>query len=162
MGLGPDVRAHRDPVGVSAAPVVPADASCAGTWPWLSCGRLHGAEPGRDPVGHPPGQARCHRLRSSCFASSLVPVPAGTVDWQRAFDFHLVLPFQGVFGGLTSAMAGLYLIGFAAPAFEAATCHVGETIDPVRNVRRAVWVSAGMAGVYFVRRAGRVAGSYRR
>ena len=27
-------------------------------------------------------------------------------------------------------MAGLYLIGFAAPAFEAAACHVGETIDP--------------------------------
>jgi len=84
------------------------------------------------------------------FASSLVPIAAGTVDWQRAFDFHLVVPFQGVFGGMTSAMAGLYLIGFAAPAFEAATCHVGETIDPVRNVRRAVWVSAGMAGLYFV------------
>lgn len=84
------------------------------------------------------------------FTSSLVPIAAGTVDWQRAFDFHLVTPFHGLFGSVTSAMAGLYLIGFAAPAFEAATCHVGETIDPVRNVRRAVWVSAGMAGVYFV------------
>jgi signal transduction histidine kinase len=91
-------------------------------------------------------------IASAClaFASSLIPVAFGTVDWQRSFDFHLVTPFHGLFGGVTSAMAGLYLIGFAAPAFEAATCHVGETIDPVRNVRRAVWASAGMAGVYFV------------
>ena len=35
-------------------------------------------------------------------------------------------------------MAGLYLIGFAAPAFEAAACHVGETRDPKRNVPRAM------------------------
>ena len=42
---------------------------------------------------------------------------------------------------ITSAMAGLYLIGFAAPAFEAATCHVGETKRPeaqraARHVRQ--------------------------
>ena len=46
-------------------------------------------------------------------------------------------------------MAGLYLIGFAAPAFEQATCHVGETIDHVRNVPRAVFASAWMATLYF-------------
>ena len=40
-------------------------------------------------------------------------------------------------------MAGLYLIGFAAPAFEAAACHVGETIDPERNVPRAMLASGG-------------------
>jgi len=83
------------------------------------------------------------------FASSLAPVLGGAVDWHQSFDFHLTTPFTGAFGQLTSAMAGLYLIGFAAPAFEAATCHVGETLDPVRNVRRAVWVSAAMACVYF-------------
>src|SRR5262249_6119422 len=49
-----------------------------------------------------------------------------------------------------SVMAGLYLIGFAAPAFEAAACHVGETIDPNRNVPRAMLASAAMAGVYFI------------
>ena len=47
-------------------------------------------------------------------------------------------------------MAGLYLIGFAAPAFEAASCHVGETIDPERNVPRAMFASAWMATLYFV------------
>ena len=47
-------------------------------------------------------------------------------------------------------MAGLYLVGFAAPAFEAATCHVGETIDPNRNVPRAILASAAIAGIYFV------------
>jgi len=84
------------------------------------------------------------------FASTVGPVAAGTVDWRQAATFHLVSPFAGVFGGITGAMAALYLIGFAAPAFEAATCHVGETRDPVRNLRRAMLASGGMAGVYFV------------
>ena len=84
------------------------------------------------------------------FISSLAPVLAGKVDWQQACTFHLTLPFPGWFGAVTSAMAGLYLIGFAAPAFEAATCHVGETIDPEKNVPRAMLASALMASVYFV------------
>jgi diguanylate cyclase (GGDEF)-like protein len=84
------------------------------------------------------------------FASALIPVVFGTVDWQQATTWDLTTPFSGVFGGVTSAMAGLYLIGFAAPAFEAATCHVGETRDPARNVPRAVLASGAMASVYFV------------
>jgi len=47
-------------------------------------------------------------------------------------------------------MAGLYLVGFAAPAFEAATCHVGETINPVRNVPRAMFASGFMASIFFI------------
>jgi amino acid transporter len=64
--------------------------------------------------------------------------------------FTLTSPFPGWFGDLTSVMAGLYLIGFAAPAFEAAACHVGETIDPNRNVPRALVASAARAGIYFI------------
>src|SRR5579859_6526508 len=82
--------------------------------------------------------------------SGLAPVFAGTVDWQLASSFHLVSPFSGLFGDVTSAMAGLYLIGFAAPAFEAAACHVGETVDPERNIPRAMLASGAMAAVYFV------------
>lgn len=84
------------------------------------------------------------------FISSLGPVLAGTVNWEQASTFHLTLPFPGWFGAVTSAMAGLYLIGFAAPAFEAATCHVGETINPEKNVPRAMLASALMASVYFL------------
>jgi len=84
------------------------------------------------------------------FISSLAPVIAGKVDWHQACSFHLTQPFPGWFGALTSAMAGLYLIGFAAPAFEAATCHVGETIDPEKNVPRAMLASSLMAAVYFI------------
>ena len=84
------------------------------------------------------------------FASALIPIFFGTVDWHQATTWDLTTPFSGVFGGVTSAMAGLYLIGFAAPAFEAATCHVGETKDPARNVPRAVFASGAMASVYFV------------
>ena len=82
--------------------------------------------------------------------SGLLPIYAGTVDWQQAIDFHLTTPFPGMFGQLTSLMAGLYLIGFAAPAFEAAACHVGETRDPQRNVPRAMFASGAMAAVYFI------------
>ena len=82
--------------------------------------------------------------------SVVIPVFAGTVDYERAVSFHLDTPFDGFFGAVTSAMAGLYLVGFAAPAFEAATCHVGETKDPTRNVPRAVLASAVMAGLFFV------------
>ena len=84
------------------------------------------------------------------FASGIIPVLTGHVDWQQASSFHLDTPFRGVFGAITSAMAGLYLIGFAAPAFEAAACHVGETVDPERNVPRAMYASAGMATLYFL------------
>jgi diguanylate cyclase (GGDEF)-like protein len=84
------------------------------------------------------------------FLSALIPMLSGAVDWRQAFTFHLTTPFEGWFGDLTSVMAGLYLIGFTAPAFEAAACHVGETKDPNRNVPRAMLASAIMAGVYFI------------
>jgi diguanylate cyclase (GGDEF)-like protein len=84
------------------------------------------------------------------FLSAVVPAFAGTVDWEQAASFDLKTPFAGVFGSVTSAMAGLYLIGFAAPAFEAAACHVGEMKDPVRNLPRAMFASAGIASLYFI------------
>jgi signal transduction histidine kinase/L-asparagine transporter-like permease/HPt (histidine-containing phosphotransfer) domain-containing protein len=83
------------------------------------------------------------------FLAALTPVLSGSVNWQQAFDYRLSTPFSGLFGQVTSAMAGLYLIGFGAPAFEAALCHVGETIDETRNVPRALLASALLAGLYF-------------
>ena len=82
--------------------------------------------------------------------SAVIPIFAGTVDYAQAVSFSLDTPFDGFFGVVTSAMAGLYLVGFAAPAFEAATCHVGETKDPNRNVPRAVFASGAMAGLFFI------------
>jgi two-component system, sensor histidine kinase len=87
---------------------------------------------------------------SLALLSGLVPVFSGNVNWQQAFDFHLTTPFPGLFGEVTSLMAGLYLVGFAAPAFEAAACHVGETRDPQRNVPRAMLAAGLMASVYFL------------
>jgi amino acid transporter/signal transduction histidine kinase len=84
------------------------------------------------------------------FLSATIPIFSGSVDWQQAFTFHLDVPFDGWFGQVTSIMAGLYLIGFAAPAFEQAACHVGEMIDPNRNVPRAMFASAAMASLYFI------------
>jgi diguanylate cyclase (GGDEF)-like protein len=87
---------------------------------------------------------------SLAFLSVMVPVLSGHVDWHQATSYSLRVPFDGLFGSVTSAMAGLYLIGFAAPAFEAAGCHVGETIDPNRNLPRAFYASAIMACLFFV------------
>ena len=87
---------------------------------------------------------------SLAFLSSLLPILSGAVDWRQATTFTLTSPFAGIFGDVTSIMAGLYLIGFAAPAFEASACHVGEMVDPKRNLPRAMLVSAAMAGVYFI------------
>ncbi|HVS42535.1 MAG TPA: amino acid permease, partial [Candidatus Dormibacteraeota bacterium] len=81
---------------------------------------------------------------------AVVPAASGLVDWHRAGSFHLNSPFSGWFGSVTSVMAGLYLIGFAAPAFEAAACHVGEMRDPQRSLPRAMVASAGMATLYFI------------
>jgi len=84
------------------------------------------------------------------FLSAVIPIFSGSVDWRAAFTYHLTVPFGGWFGRVTSIMAGLYLIGFAAPAFEQSTCHVGETINPNRNVPRAIFASAGIASLYFI------------
>ncbi|HQT45843.1 MAG: hypothetical protein B7X08_01125 [Acidocella sp. 20-63-7] len=86
---------------------------------------------------------------SLAFLSAIIPIVSGTTHWHQAFSYHLNTPFEGRFGQLTSLMAGLYLIGFGAPAFEAATCHVGETIAQNRNVPRALLANAAMAGLYF-------------
>lgn len=87
---------------------------------------------------------------SLALLSAVLPLLHGDVHPTRAFGWDLTTPFSGVFGGVTSAMAGLYLIGFAAPAFEAVMCHVGEMRHPVRDLPRAMLASAAMAGVYFV------------
>ena len=84
------------------------------------------------------------------FLSAVIPVFSGQVDWQQAFTYHLTVPFPGIFGQVTSVMAGIYLIGFAAPAFEQASCHVGETINPNKNVPRAMLASATLASLYFI------------
>lgn len=84
------------------------------------------------------------------FMSGLAPILTGQVNWQQATTFHLTTPFAGHFGELTSLMAGLYLIGFAAPAFEAAACHVGEMVNPSKTLPRAMLASALLAGVFFI------------
>lgn len=84
------------------------------------------------------------------FLSALIPLFSNNIAWEQAFNFTLTTPFDGWFGKITSVMAGLYLIGFAAPAFEQAACHVGETINPNKNVPRAMFLSAGLASLYFV------------
>jgi diguanylate cyclase (GGDEF)-like protein len=103
-------------------------------------------------VGHVAALAKPIALTAAAlaFVSMIAPVASGRWDWTQFGHLNLTLPFPGWFGAVTSSMAGLYLIGFGAPAFEAAACHVGETVDPARNVPRAMAASGIMAAVYFV------------
>jgi signal transduction histidine kinase/amino acid permease len=87
---------------------------------------------------------------SLAFLSAIIPIFSGHVDWHQAFTYHLTVPFPGWFGKWTSIMAGIYLVGFAAPAFEQSTSHVGEAINPNKTVPRAIFASAAMAGLYFI------------
>ena len=87
---------------------------------------------------------------SLALLSAVIPLLSGEVHWHRAVSYSLLTPFHGIFGQITSAMAGLYLIGFAAPAFEAAACHVGETKNANKNVPLAMFASAAMASLYFL------------
>ncbi len=82
--------------------------------------------------------------------TSLIPILTGHVDWRQASSFHLISPFHGTFGKFTSAMAGIYLVGFGAPAFEAAACHIGEMRNPASDQPKAMWTSGALASIYFV------------
>lgn len=82
--------------------------------------------------------------------SSLIPVLAGTVNWQQATSYSLIVPFPGVFGHFTSAMAAIYILGWVTPAFENALCYVNETIDPARNVKRAYFITFGISLIYYL------------
>jgi PAS domain S-box-containing protein len=82
--------------------------------------------------------------------SGLSPLIVGSVDWHQATNLHLNVPFPGWFGEMTSVMAGLFLIGFVAPAFETAACHVGEMINPEKNIPRTMLASAAMACLFFI------------
>ena len=150
VGLGADVRADGDAVGLRAPRVVPARDPGAragdGLVLFFTGVNLCGVTLG-DALGGPDRRGSA----ALAFLSALDPGAHG----QRRLAAGVDVPSRcrrsaGVFGGVTSAMAGLYLIGFAAPAFEAAACHVGETTTPTRNVPRAMFASAGMATVYFV------------
>src|SRR5579883_491473 len=83
-------------------------------------------------------------------ASGLIPILTGHINWEQATTFHLNLPFAGRFGELTSLMAGLYLIGYAAPAFENAFCYAGELKEPIKDQPRAVYGAAAVASLYFI------------
>ncbi|MEY4763173.1 MAG: hypothetical protein RLZZ200_3029, partial [Pseudomonadota bacterium] len=82
--------------------------------------------------------------------SALIPVAGRAVDWHQATNLHLETPFAGWFGSTTSVMAGLFLIGFIAPAFETAACHVGEMRQPEKNLPRTMAASALLACLYFI------------
>jgi signal transduction histidine kinase/amino acid transporter len=82
--------------------------------------------------------------------SAVLPATRHMIDWNAVTRLTLAAPFPGHFGMLTSLMSGLYLIGFGAPAFEAALCHVGETINPARDIPRALIAAALLSGLYFV------------
>jgi signal transduction histidine kinase/amino acid transporter len=87
---------------------------------------------------------------SLALLAAWLPVSFHLTHWIAITNVSVSVPFAGKFGVLTSLMSGLYLVGFCAPAFECALCHVGETADPDRQIPRALLAAALLAGVYFI------------
>lgn len=82
--------------------------------------------------------------------SGLVPVFFSNLSWEHALSYKLTTPFPGLFGQVTSFMAGLYLIAFSAPAFEQGLCYVGETINPNKNVPRLMKAILVITALYYI------------
>lgn len=82
--------------------------------------------------------------------SGIVPVLSGRVEWSRSFAFHLRAPFPGLFGHVSSAMAGLFLVGFIAPALLGATDFVGSLRSSKAELPRVLRWSALTAVLYGV------------
>jgi amino acid transporter/signal transduction histidine kinase len=58
----------------------------------------------------------------------------GGFDLSKAFSYELTTTIDSSFGVLTSILAGVFLVAFAAPAFEQGLCYVGEAKEPTKNL----------------------------
>ena len=90
VGLGPDLRPDRDPVGFGAAPLVPARGPGDRRWRSRSWSLFTARQPAAASGGSPASPSRSPSASAVlAFLSALIPVFAGTVDWHQATSFHL-------------------------------------------------------------------------
>ena len=150
VGLGPDLRLHRDPLGHRAARVVPAvDPGHAARDRRRAGVRRH--QPARRPRrsrasrsrsrASPPCSPCSPRSSRSSPARSTTPAPSPSTSTRRSTGSSASSPPR--WPGSTSSAS-------PRPPSRPPTCHVGETKDPTRNVPRAVFASGAMAGLFFV------------
>lgn len=85
----------------------------------------------------------------SGFIITLYPIITDSISWEKATHFSLLSTISGDFGQLTSLMAGLYLLGWIVPGYECSLCYVGETIEPEKNVSRAMYACIFLASFYY-------------
>jgi signal transduction histidine kinase len=78
--------------------------------------------------------------------SVVLPLISGTIQWSQALNFHLRTPFPGIFGIISSVMAGFYLISWIIPAYEYALFFVGCSKDRARDTKKAFLYSALFMG----------------
>jgi signal transduction histidine kinase/CheY-like chemotaxis protein/amino acid transporter len=83
-------------------------------------------------------------------ASVVMPLAHGGFDLARLTSMPLPVPFPGAFGRITGIMAGLFLVGYAAPCIEAALFYVGRARMPVRDTTRAMTLIVGGGVVFFI------------
>jgi signal transduction histidine kinase/CheY-like chemotaxis protein/L-asparagine transporter-like permease len=83
-------------------------------------------------------------------ASVAVPLHGGGFDLERLTSMPLPVPFPGAFGRITGVMAGLFLVGYAAPCIEAALCYAGRARQPLRDTRTAMMLVLCLGVVFFI------------
>jgi signal transduction histidine kinase/CheY-like chemotaxis protein/L-asparagine transporter-like permease len=84
------------------------------------------------------------------FAAVWSPIAAGMVHPWRLSKITLTTPFGGRFGQVSSVMAGLFQVGYAAPAIEGVLCYVGDARDPARSIRRALLAIVAVGAIFFI------------
>ena len=80
--------------------------------------------------------------------AGILPIFSDTMSWNQAIDFHIAS--NDTYEHFIGYAAALCLIGMGTSALEQATCYAGETINPEKNIPRAVYIVAGMTCVYFI------------
>jgi len=83
-------------------------------------------------------------------ASTIMPLGGGEFDLSRLTRLPLPVPFPGPFGRVTGAMAGLFLVGYAAPCIEAVLCYTGRARNPGRDVKWALTLVVMIGAMFFI------------
>lgn len=78
-----------------------------------------------------------------------IPVLSGQVSWENMIHYSFISKSSSTFGTLSSIFAGLYFIVWIVPAYESVLCFVGDTVNPEKNIPRALYVTMGLAVLFY-------------
>lgn len=82
--------------------------------------------------------------------TAIFPIFNGTISLENATSFNLIVPFTTKFGQIASFMAGLYLIGWIVPGYEAIFCYSGDMENPICDLPKSLYLTMFFACLFYV------------